>query len=143
MMCSTSFSERERRSTASPSHSAPAYGAARVGPNGQGEIRDLTFENQSFRASGLSLVGNSETPGTQVLDGAVALTGDYIWNGSNPSTDFRPLRDVHTAFFMGRPSKLTPQQQTEDRRRRAEGATLAELARSYDVGKSTISRLTA
>jgi DNA invertase Pin-like site-specific DNA recombinase len=31
----------------------------------------------------------------------------------------------------------------EARRRRAEGATLAELARSYHVGKSTISRLTA
>ena len=29
----------------------------------------------------------------------IALTGDYIWNGSNPSTDFRPLRDVHTAFL--------------------------------------------
>jgi hypothetical protein len=28
------------------------------------------------------------------------------------------------------------------RRRRAQGATLAELARSYDVGKSTISRVT-
>ena len=60
-MCSTSFSERERRSsfqttTASPSRSAPAYGAARVGPNGQGEIRDRTFENQSFQASGLSLI---------------------------------------------------------------------------------------
>jgi len=61
MMCSTSFSEGERRSsfqttTASPSRSAPAYGAARVGPNGQGEIRDRTFENQSFRSSGLSLI---------------------------------------------------------------------------------------
>ena len=32
-------------------------------------------------------------------------------------------------------------QQVEARRRRAEGATLAELARSYGVGKSTISRL--
>jgi hypothetical protein len=30
----------------------------------------------------------------------IALTGDYIWNGSNPSTDFRPLRDVHTAFLL-------------------------------------------
>jgi hypothetical protein len=29
------------------------------------------------------------------------------------------------------------------RSRREEGATLAELARSYHVGKSTISRLTA
>jgi DNA invertase Pin-like site-specific DNA recombinase len=40
---------------------------------------------------------------------------------------------------MGRPPKLTPQQ--KEARRRAEGATLAELARSYGVGKSTISRL--
>jgi DNA invertase Pin-like site-specific DNA recombinase len=42
---------------------------------------------------------------------------------------------------MGRPPKLTPAQQDEARRRRAEGATLVELARSYGVGKSTISRL--
>ena len=44
---------------------------------------------------------------------------------------------------MGRPPKLTPVQQAEARRRRAQGATRAELARSYGVGKSTISRLTA
>jgi DNA invertase Pin-like site-specific DNA recombinase len=42
---------------------------------------------------------------------------------------------------MGRPPKLTPQQQEEARRRRAEGATLKELAKSYNVGRSTISRL--
>ena len=42
---------------------------------------------------------------------------------------------------MGRKPKLTKAQQTEARKRRAEGATLAELARSYGVGKSTISRL--
>jgi DNA invertase Pin-like site-specific DNA recombinase len=42
---------------------------------------------------------------------------------------------------MGRPPKLTTAQQAEARQRRAEGATLAELARSYGVGKSTISRL--
>jgi Resolvase, N terminal domain/CENP-B N-terminal DNA-binding domain len=42
---------------------------------------------------------------------------------------------------MGRPAKLTPAQKAEARRRRAQGATLAELARSYHVGKSTISRL--
>ena len=42
---------------------------------------------------------------------------------------------------MGRPSKLTDAQKAEARRRRAEGATLAELVRSYHVGKSTISRL--
>jgi DNA invertase Pin-like site-specific DNA recombinase len=44
---------------------------------------------------------------------------------------------------MGRPPKLTPQQQAEARRRRAEGATLKELAKSYKVGRATISRLRA
>lgn len=46
------------------------------------------------------------------------------------------------AWTAHRPeTKLTEEQQAEARKRRAEGATLAELARSYDVGKSTISRL--
>jgi hypothetical protein len=44
---------------------------------------------------------------------------------------------------MGRPPKLTPQQQKEAMRRRAEGATLKELAKSYNVGWTTISRLGA
>ena len=42
---------------------------------------------------------------------------------------------------MGRPSKLPDAQKAEARRRRAEGATLKEMARSYDVGLATISRL--
>jgi len=42
---------------------------------------------------------------------------------------------------MGRPSKLTPQHKVEARCRRAEGATLKELAQSYGVGLATISRL--
>jgi hypothetical protein len=41
-----------------------------------------------------------------------------------------------------RPPKLNPAQQKEARRRRAEGATLTELAKSYNVGVATISRLT-
>ena len=44
---------------------------------------------------------------------------------------------------MGRPPKLNPAQQAETRRRRAEGATLKELARSYNVAVATISRLGA
>jgi DNA-binding MurR/RpiR family transcriptional regulator len=42
---------------------------------------------------------------------------------------------------MGRPPRLTDAQKVEARRRRAQGATLAELARSYDVSQSTISRV--
>jgi DNA invertase Pin-like site-specific DNA recombinase len=42
---------------------------------------------------------------------------------------------------MGRPPSLTPRQQREAIRRRAQGATLDELARSYNVSRATISRL--
>jgi DNA invertase Pin-like site-specific DNA recombinase len=44
---------------------------------------------------------------------------------------------------MGRPPSLTPAQQKEAIRRRAQGATLDELARSYNVSRATISRLMA
>src|SRR5438270_2362522 len=44
---------------------------------------------------------------------------------------------------MGRPPSLTPAQQKEAIRRRAAGATLQELARSYNVSRATISRLAA
>ena len=42
---------------------------------------------------------------------------------------------------MGRPPSLTPEQQKEAIRRRAQGETLDELARSYNVSRATISRL--
>jgi DNA invertase Pin-like site-specific DNA recombinase len=44
---------------------------------------------------------------------------------------------------MGRPPSLTPAQQKEAIRRREQGATLDELARSYNVSRATISRLRA
>ena len=42
---------------------------------------------------------------------------------------------------MGRPPSLTPEQKKEAIRRRARGETLAELSRSYNVSRATISRL--
>ena len=42
---------------------------------------------------------------------------------------------------MGRPPFLTPEQKKEAARRRAQGATLQELAKSYNVSRATISRL--
>ena len=90
----------------------------------QGEIRDRTFENQRFRASGLSLITAAIVHwNTVYLDRAVqqlrvegaavpddllahvaplgwehiALTGDYVWSGVRPDTGFRPLRDVRSA----------------------------------------------
>lgn len=42
---------------------------------------------------------------------------------------------------LGRPFKLTPHQQAEARARRANGEAVREIARSYAVSASTISRL--
>ncbi len=42
---------------------------------------------------------------------------------------------------MGRPPSLTAQQAAEARQRRRDGATLQELADSYNVSRATISRL--
>jgi hypothetical protein len=87
----------------------------------QGEIRDRTFENQSFRASGLSLITAAivhwntvyldravrqlRTQGATVPDELLAhiaplgwehigLTGDYVWTAPGHNVPFRPLRDV-------------------------------------------------
>jgi hypothetical protein len=44
---------------------------------------------------------------------------------------------------MGRPFKLTNHQKGEAIKRREQGETLADIARSYNVSPATISRLTA
>jgi TnpA family transposase len=91
----------------------------------QGEIRDRTFENQSFRASGLSLITAAivhwntvyldravrqlRAQGVVVPDDLLAhvaplgwehigLTGDYVWTEANPAASFRPLREVRSTF---------------------------------------------
>src|SRR6202007_1802557 len=74
-----------------------------------------------------------------VLGGLADVERDLIRTRTAEGRSRAQNRGQH----MGRPPKLTAGQQKEARRRRAEGATLAELARSYGVGKSTISRLRA
>jgi hypothetical protein len=74
-----------------------------------------------------------------VLGGLADVERDLIRTRTAEGRSRAQKRGQH----MGRPPKLTAAQQTEARRRRAQGATLAELARSYGVGKSTISLLRA
>src|SRR5205807_4742419 len=74
-----------------------------------------------------------------VLGGLADVERDLIRTRTAEGRSRAQKRGQH----MGRPPKLTAAQQAEARRRRAQGATLAELARSYGVGKSTISRLKA
>ena len=92
----------------------------------QGEFRDRTFENQRYRASGLSLLTAAIVHwNTIYLDRAVqqlrsqgaiipdellahvaplgwehiAFTGDYDWNTARPAGGLRPLRAVPEAFI--------------------------------------------
>jgi DNA invertase Pin-like site-specific DNA recombinase len=74
-----------------------------------------------------------------VLGGLADVERDLIRTRTAEGRERAKARGQH----MGRPPKLTPQQQKEARRRRAEGATLKELAKSYNVGRATISRLGA
>jgi DNA invertase Pin-like site-specific DNA recombinase len=73
-----------------------------------------------------------------VLGGLADVERDLIRTRTAEGRSRAQKRGQH----VGRPPKLTDAQKAEARQRRAEGATLAELARSYHVGKSTISRLT-
>ena len=72
-----------------------------------------------------------------VLGGLADVERDLIRTRTAEGRSRAKTRGQH----MGRPSKLTDAQKAEARRRRAEGATLKELALSYDVGLATISRL--
>src|SRR4051812_13751757 len=72
-----------------------------------------------------------------VLGGLADVERDLIRTRTAEGRSRATARGQH----MGRPPKLTAQQQAEARRRRAEGATLKELAKSYNVARATISRL--
>ncbi len=72
-----------------------------------------------------------------VLGGLADVERDLIRTRTAEGRSRAKARGQH----MGRPSKLTEPQKVEARQRRAEGATLKELAQSYAVGMATISRL--
>jgi DNA invertase Pin-like site-specific DNA recombinase len=74
---------------------------------------------------------------TAVLGGLADVERDLIRTRTAEGRSRAVARGQH----MGRPPKLTDAQKAEARKRRAEGATLNELADSYNVGRATISRL--
>lgn len=73
-----------------------------------------------------------------VLGGLADVERDLIHTRTAEGRSRAKARGTH----MGRPPSLSPAQQAEARERRENGATLAELATSYGVGKSTIERVT-
>jgi len=73
-----------------------------------------------------------------VLGGLADVERDLIRTRTAEGRNRAKLQGTH----MGRPSSLTPAQQKEATRRRAQGATLQELADSYDRSISTMRRAT-
>ena len=72
-----------------------------------------------------------------VLGGLADVERDLIRTRTAEGRSRAKARGQH----MGRPPALTPQQAAEARQRRKDGATLKEMAESYNVGRATISRL--
>jgi DNA invertase Pin-like site-specific DNA recombinase len=72
-----------------------------------------------------------------VLGGLADVERDLIRTRTAEGRARAKARGKH----MGRPRSLTQQQQDEARQRRNDGATLQELADSYAVGRTTISRV--
>jgi DNA invertase Pin-like site-specific DNA recombinase len=74
-----------------------------------------------------------------VLGGLAEFERDLIRARTGEGRERAKARGVK----MGRKPKLTPHQRNEALRRRDDGEPIREIARSYNVHNSTISRLTA
>jgi DNA invertase Pin-like site-specific DNA recombinase len=105
-------------------------------------VKQIVDAGGQFRSLAKPSADTTASTGRQmiaVLGGLADVERDIIRTPTAQGRSRAKARGQH----MGRPPKLTPQQQAEARRRRAEGATLKELAKSYNVGRTTISRLGA
>jgi DNA invertase Pin-like site-specific DNA recombinase len=105
-------------------------------------VKQVVDAGGQFRSLAEPWADTATTTGRRmiaVLGGLADVESDLIRTRTAEGRSRAKARGQH----MGRPPKLTPEQQAEARRRRAEGATLKELATSYNVGRATISRLAA
>ena len=102
-------------------------------------VKQIVDAGALFRSLAEPWADTGTSTGRLMIAGLAGVERDLIRTRTAEGRSRAQARGQH----MGRPPKLTPQQQREARRRRAEGETLKELAKRYDVGKSTISRLSA
>jgi DNA invertase Pin-like site-specific DNA recombinase len=105
-------------------------------------IKAITDAGGQFRSLAEPMADTSTSTGRAMLAiiGALAdVERDLIRTRTAEGRSRAKGRGQH----MGRPSALTTQQQAEARQRLQDGATLQELADSYNVSKATVSRLGA
>jgi DNA invertase Pin-like site-specific DNA recombinase len=103
-------------------------------------VKKIVDAGGQFRSLAEPLADTSTSRGRvmlAVLGGLADMERDIIRTRTAEGRSRATARGQH----MGRPSALTAQQQAEARQRRRDGATLKELAESYNVSMATISRL--
>ena len=103
-------------------------------------VKRITDAGAQFRSLAEPWADTATSTGRMmiaVLAGLADVERDLIRTRTAEGRGRAKARGQH----MGRPPALTPQQAAEARLRRADGATLKELAESYNVGLATISRL--
>src|SRR3954453_5784007 len=104
-------------------------------------VRQIVEAGAQFRSLAEPRADTSTSTGRlmlAVLGGLADVERDLIRTRTAEGRSRAKARGKH----MGRPPSMTPAQQKEATRRRAQGATLQELAHSYNVGISTIRRVT-
>ena len=102
----------------------------------------ITDRKAGFRSLGDTWADTTTSHGRlmlTVLGGLAEFERDLIRARTGEGRERAKARGVK----MGRPPKLTPHQQKEAIKRRDQGETLADIARSYNVSPATISRLNA
>src|SRR6201992_3800495 len=100
----------------------------------------ITDRRAGFRSLGDAWADTTTSHGRlmlTVLGGLAEFERDLI----RARTGEGRARAVARGVKMGRPPKLTPRQQEAALRRRNAGEPMREIARSFDVSHSTISRL--
>jgi len=102
----------------------------------------ITAKKAGFKSLGDTWADTTTSHGRlmlTVLGGLAEFDRDLI----RARTGEGRARAVARGQKMGRPFKLTDHQKREAIKRRNQGETLADIARSYNVSPATISRLTA
>ena len=102
----------------------------------------ITGKGAGFRSLGDAWADTTTSHGRlmlTVLGGLAELERDLIRARTSEGRERAKARGVK----LGRPHKLTPDQRQEILRRKENGEAVREIARSYNVHNSTISRLTA
>jgi DNA invertase Pin-like site-specific DNA recombinase len=105
-------------------------------------LATITGKKAGFRSLGDTWADTTTSHGRlmlTVLGGLAEFERDLIRSRTGEGRARAKARGVK----MGRKPKLTPHQQAEAIKRRDKGETLTEIARSYNVSHTTISRLAA